>query len=50
MGGLGLVIVREVARAHGGDVDVESRGSQGSVFTIRLPLADARPAPGRPDR
>ena len=37
--GLGLSIVRHVAQAHGGDVTVESREGEGSVFRIRLPLA-----------
>lgn len=39
--GLGLTIVREVARAHGGRVEVRSDAAAGTVFTIRLP---ARPA------
>jgi signal transduction histidine kinase len=34
--GLGLYIVREVARAHGGDVNVHS-DSAGTVFSVRLP-------------
>ena len=34
--GLGLYIVREVARAHGGDVDVRSDKGK-TVFTVRLP-------------
>lgn len=34
--GLGLYIVREVARAHGGEVDVRS-GSGETVFAVRLP-------------
>jgi len=37
--GLGLAIVRHVAQAHGGDVTVESREGEGSVFRLRLPLA-----------
>ncbi len=35
--GLGLYIVRSVARAHGGSVAVESRLHQGATFTLRLP-------------
>ncbi len=38
VGGLGLMIVREVARTHGGDVEVESQEAVGTTFTIRLPL------------
>jgi signal transduction histidine kinase len=38
VGGLGLMIVREVALAHGGRVDVASRRGSGTTFTIRLPL------------
>lgn len=37
--GLGLALAREIARAHGGDVTVESRPGAGSVFTVRLPLS-----------
>lgn len=36
--GLGLFIVRSVARRHGGDAWVESVLDQGSVFYIRIPL------------
>ncbi|MEG3192919.1 sensor histidine kinase [Lysobacter sp. D1-1-M9] len=35
--GLGLFIVREVARAHGGSVDVASSGQAGTVFCMTLP-------------
>lgn len=38
--GLGLVAVRRIARAHGGDVGVRSQPRHGSTFTIRLPLDD----------
>jgi signal transduction histidine kinase len=36
--GLGLSLVRHIARAHGGEVLVESAPDKGSKFTIELPL------------
>jgi signal transduction histidine kinase len=38
--GLGLAISRNIIRAHNGDLGVESQPGKGSVFTIRLPLAE----------
>lgn len=35
--GLGLFIVREIVRGHGGEVAVESSAATGTVFTVRLP-------------
>lgn len=35
--GLGLTIVREIARAHGGDVSVVSALGEGATFTITIP-------------
>jgi two-component system sensor histidine kinase FlrB len=36
--GLGLAVVRSVARAHGGDVQAENTPPQGASFVLRLPL------------
>lgn len=35
--GLGLFIVREIATAHGGTVDVASTPESGTTFTVRVP-------------
>lgn len=37
--GLGLALVREVVRRHGGEVSVRNQG--GALFTVRLPIAVA---------
>ncbi|NUM47540.1 MAG: ATP-binding protein [Anaerolineales bacterium] len=36
--GLGLFLVREMVKLHGGTVTVESELERGTTFTIRLPL------------
>ncbi len=40
--GLGLAIVRWIVQQHGGRVSVESRLTEGSVFTVFLPALNAR--------
>jgi PAS domain S-box-containing protein len=48
--GIGLALVRSIARLHGGDVLVESAGAHaGSTFTVILPLATAGDTP-TPDK
>ncbi len=40
--GLGLLIVRRIVRAHGGEVVLESSPGRGLTLTIRIPRADRR--------
>jgi signal transduction histidine kinase len=37
--GLGLWIVDQLVRAHGGDVRVSSRKGEGATFTVELPIS-----------
>ncbi len=40
--GLGLFIVEQIARAHGGTVSCHSAAGDGTTFTLRLPRGQAR--------
>ncbi len=42
--GLGLSIVRRIAEAHGGSIDLCSEPNKGSTFILELPAADIPPA------
>ena len=42
--GLGLALVAAAAKAHGGSVQVREREGGGSIFTLRLPIANGEAA------
>jgi signal transduction histidine kinase/CheY-like chemotaxis protein len=48
--GLGLALTKRFANLHGGDVRVQSRINQGSVFTLTLPAQPATAEPSVPAR
>ncbi len=39
--GLGLYLAREIARAHKGDISIESDGTSGATFSVSLPASGA---------
>ncbi len=39
--GIGLALVQELAKLHGGKVSVESEPERGSAFTVRIPFGSA---------
>jgi signal transduction histidine kinase len=43
--GIGLALVQELARLHGGDVRVESQEDRGSTFTVSVPSGHAHLPP-----
>ncbi len=38
--GLGLAIVKKIITDHGGDVTVKSKKSEGTVFTVKIPIVE----------
>ena len=40
--GLGLMVCRRIVRAHGGEIDVESKPGAGTTFTVRIPRLEKR--------
>jgi signal transduction histidine kinase len=46
--GLGLYIVREIVRAHGGTIDVRSSEKEGTSIRVRLPRLPPGAHPGAP--
>jgi signal transduction histidine kinase len=45
--GIGLSLVRELVKLHGGEVGVASREGEGTAFTVTLPLGQAHLPAGR---
>ena len=42
--GLGLVIARDVMRAHGGEITLVQSGNEGTTFRLELPAERRGPA------
>lgn len=41
--GLGLAIARDLMRAHGGDIELETSDAEGTSFCLVLPMTQSRP-------
>ena len=44
--GIGLALVHELVKLHGGTVSVDSKFGEGSIFTVSIPLGKAHLDPG----
>jgi two-component system phosphate regulon sensor histidine kinase PhoR len=44
--GLGLATARQIVRLHGGEITVQSKPNEGSIFTVTLPVYEVRPVSG----
>jgi signal transduction histidine kinase len=47
--GLGLAIARQIARAHGGDIDLDESTTGGALFRITLPQSRLPVEPKNPE-
>jgi signal transduction histidine kinase/DNA-binding response OmpR family regulator len=45
--GIGLALVQELAKLHGGEIRVESEVGRGSSFTVAIPFGSSHLPPGR---
>src|SRR5262249_44458939 len=45
--GIGLALVQELVRLHGGDVGVQSEEGRGTIFTVRIPTGASHLPPDR---
>ena len=48
--GIGLALVSEIVKMHGGTVEAESVVDEGTTFTVRIPLGKAHLDPARVER
>jgi cell cycle sensor histidine kinase DivJ len=46
--GLGLSIVKSLVGLHAGEMNVQSKIDEGTIVTVKLPLAYAKPEPPQP--
>ena len=46
--GIGLALVRELVRLHGGTIDAHGAEGEGTTFTVRIPFGPRRPPDGGP--